>query len=375
MKDVSHAGIPYQMCTKTVMDTTDPDITFDENGISNHYYEYQALAQRVLVPLSVRENHLQQIVHAIKESGKDNEYDCVLGLSGGVDSSYMAYLASKLGLRPLTIHFDNGWNSELAVKNIEHIVKKLNLGLETYVIDWQEFKDIQIAFLKASVPNVEVPTDHAIKASLFRIASERKIKYILSGSNVVTEGILPSSWGHQADDLKSLRAIHNAYGKVKLKTFPELSIGRYAYYLYVKKIKSIRLLNYIDYNKAAAVQTLQQELGWRYYGGKHYESVFTQFFQAHYLPTKFNIDKRKAHLSTLICSGQTTREEALEELKNPLYDPNVLKEHLTYVIKKLGLSQSEWNEIMNASPRTHREFPSSEKMIQVLTGIKNKLPF
>jgi N-acetyl sugar amidotransferase len=364
---------PYQMCTKTVMDTTDPDISFDERGISNHYYDYQRLADRVLLPPAQRDVAFNKIVETIKKDGNRKEYDCVLGLSGGVDSSYMAYLAKKVGLRPLTIHFDNGWNSELAVKNIENIVKKLNFGLETYVINWEEFKDIQIAFLKASVPNVEVPTDHAIKAALFKIASERKIKYILSGSNIVTEGILPAAWGHQADDLKSLKSIHKKYGKVKLETFPQLSIAKYAYYLNVKKITSIRLLNYIDYNKADAIQVLEKELGWKYYGGKHYESVFTQFFQAHYLPVKFNIDKRKAHLSTLICSGQITREKALEELNTPLYDPKILEEHTVYVTKKFGFSRAEWDAILKDQPRTHEDFPSNEKLIKFLTNLKQKI--
>jgi N-acetyl sugar amidotransferase len=363
---------PYQICTKTVMDTTDPSITFNENGVSNHYYEYQALANRVLLPSPAREETFNKLVNQMKEAGKGKEYDCVLGLSGGVDSSYMAYLASKVGLRPLTIHFDNGWNSELAVKNIENIVKKLNLGLETYVIDWEEFKDIQISFLKASVPNVEVPTDHAIKAALFKIASDRGIKYILSGSNVVTEGILPHSWGHQADDLTSLKAIHKKFGKVRLNTFPQLSIAKYAYYLYVKRITSVRLLNYIDYKKSDAVNVLEQELGWKYYGGKHYESVFTQFFQAYYLPAKFNIDKRRAHLSTLICSGQTTREEALKELEAPLYNPTLLQEHVEYVTKKFGLTRQEWDEIMAAEPRTHKDFPSNDELIGTLVKIKNR---
>lgn len=332
------------------MDTSDPDITFDEQGISNHYYEYQSLASRLLLPPEEREKELAKILDSIKTSGKGSEYDCVLGLSGGVDSSYMAYLAVSWGLRPLVIHFDNGWNSELAVGNIESIVKKLNLELETFVIDWEEFKDIQIAFLKASVPNVEVPTDHAIKASLFKIASERGIKFVLSGSNVVTEGILPKAWGHQADDLRSLRAIHKRFGKKRLANFPQLGILKYAYYYYGKGIRTVRLLNYIDYNKKKAVETLEKELGWRNYGGKHYESVFTQFFQAYYLPTKFNIDKRRAHLSTLICSGQITRDEALEELRKPLYTPDLLEEHRTYVLKKLGFSAAEWEAIMRTPP-------------------------
>jgi N-acetyl sugar amidotransferase len=355
------------------MDTTDPDIKFDENGVSNHYYEYHALAKRLLLPPRERQEALEKIVQQIKNAGKNKEYDCLLGLSGGVDSSFMAYLAARLGLRPLAIHFDNGWNSEFAVKNIEGIVKKLNFDLETYVIDWEEFKDIQVAFLKASVPNVEVPTDHAIKASLFKIASRRGINYILSGSNVVTEGILPRSWGHQADDLKSLKAIHRRFGKIRLKSFPQLSIGKYAYYTLLKRIKSIRILDYIDYNKTKAIQTLEAELGWKYYGGKHYESVFTQFFQAYYLPEKFNIDKRKAHLSTLICSGQTTRSEALEELNKELYPQAILHEHLTYVLKKLSLTEGDWKEIMDAPLHTHNDFPSNENLIKTLISIKNKL--
>ncbi len=363
----------YKQCTKTVMDTTDPDITFDEDGVSNHYYEYFELARRNLLASPAREQKLEEILDAIKQSGKGRDYDCILGLSGGVDSSYMAYLAAQFKLRPLVIHFDNGWNSELAVKNIENIVKKLNFDLETYVIDWEEFRDIQVAFLKASVPNVEVPTDHAIKASLYRIASQRNIKYILSGSNVVTEGILPASWGHQADDLRSLRAIHNRYGKIRLRSFPQLSIARYAYYTFVRKIRSFRILDYVDYSKAEAIRVLERELGWRYYGGKHYESVFTQFFQAYYLPVKFNIDKRKAHLSTLICSGQYSREEALNDLQQDLYSPELLKEHLLYVLKKLGLSESEWQKIMEAPARTHRDFPSNEKLIRTLVAVKKRI--
>lgn len=363
----------FKRCAKTVMDTTDPDITFDADGISNHYYEYHELAKKVLLPSPEREQKLEQILHEIKASGTGHEYDCILGLSGGVDSSYMAYLAAKFGLRPLVIHFDNGWNSELAVKNIENIVKKLNFDLETFVIDWEEFRDIQVAFLKASVPNVEVPTDHAIKASLYKIANERNIKYILSGSNVVTEGILPDSWGHQADDLRSLRAIHARYGKLRLKSFPQLSIGKYAYYTFVRNIRSFRILDYVDYNKAAAIDVLEQELGWRYYGGKHYESVFTQFFQAYYLPVKFGIDKRKAHLSTLICSGQYSREEALKDLERDLYPVGLLQDHLTYVLKKLQLSEKEWEEIMQAPLRSHRDFPSNEKLIRRLVTLKKKM--
>lgn len=352
----------YRICSKTIMDTTDEEITFDVNGISNHYYEYLEKANKLLLPAKEREIKLQSVIETIKKSGLGKEYDCLIGLSGGVDSSYLAYIAKKYGLRPLAVHFDNGWNSELAVKNIENIVKKLNIDYETYVIDWEEFKDIQRSFFYASVANVEVPTDHAIFAVMNKMASERGIKYILSGSNVVTEAILPNSWGYDASDLVHLKGIHSKYGKLKLKSFPQLSFTKFLYITQIKKVTNIRLLNLLNYNKSEAMEVLKQELNWVYYGGKHYESTFTKFFQAFYLPTKFGIDKRKAHLSTLICSGQITREQALEEIKEPLYDEKSLIQDKEYVLKKLDFSENEWEQIMNSPIKTYKDYPNNEKL-------------
>ncbi len=363
----------YQMCTKTVMDTTDTEISFDANGICNHYHEFNRLAPMYLYNGAKSDLALEKLVEDMRKAGKKSDYDCICGISGGVDSSYVAYLSKNLGLRVLTVHLDNGWNSELAVKNIENIVKKLNFDYQTWVVDWEEFKDLQISFLKASVANAEIPTDHAFLAAIYRLCAQYKIKYILSGSNFATEGILPNSWGYNAKDVKHLKAIHNQFGKVPFKTYPLLGFNREFYYTYTKGIKMARLLNYVPYVKADAMKIIEKELDWTYYGGKHHESVFTRFFQAHILPTKFNIDKRKAHLSTLICSGQTTREIALEELKQPLYAPDKLREDTEYVIKKLGMTSEEFDAIMKAPVKSYRDYPNDEKRLKFIYKVYNKL--
>ena len=355
------------------MDTTDTEISFNQEGYCNHCIEYFELLPHYVFDGEVAKSKLDVLVNTIKESGKGNEYDCLIGVSGGVDSSYVAYQAKKLGLRALTVHFDNGWNSELAVKNIENIIKRLEFDYQTYVVDWEEFKDLQISFLKASVANAEIPSDHAFLAALYSIASKYKIKYLLSGSNFVTEGILPNSWGYNAKDLKHLKAIHRKFGKHKLKTYPTLGFNKEFYYTYLKKIKMIRLLNYVPYNKSEAMKTIEKELGWVYYGGKHYESVFTRFFQAYILPVKFNIDKRRAHWSTLICSGQATREEALEELKKETYPAEMLKSDKEYVIKKLGLTNEEFEEIMNSPVKSYKDYPNDEKRLKAIYKIYYKL--
>jgi len=363
----------YQMCTKTVMDTTDTEITFDEHGISNHYHEFMRLAPSQLYHGKASDEDLEKLVAAMRKAGKNSDYDCICGISGGVDSSYVAYLSKTLGLRVLTVHFDNGWNSELAVKNIENIVKKLNFDYQTWVVDWEEFKDLQISFLKASVANAEIPTDHAFLAAIYRLCAKYNIKYILSGSNFATEGILPKSWGYNAKDVKHLKAIHDRFGKVPFKTYPLLGFNREFYYTYVKGIKMARLLNYVPYIKVDAMKVIEKELGWVYYGGKHHESVFTRFFQNHILPVKFNIDKRKAHLSTLICSGQTTREQALKELELPLYDPIKLNEDKEYVIKKFGMTPQEFEDIMHAPVKSYRDYPNDEKRLKFIYSVYYKI--
>ncbi len=365
----------YQQCALSVMDTiADPDIRFDEKGISNYYYDYKkAENERVFTGDAGREK-LEAIVQKIKDAGKNEQYDCIMGLSGGVDSTYVAYIAKQLGLRPLAVHFDNGWNSELSVMNIENIVNKLGLDLFTFVINWEEFKDLQLSYLKASVVDIEAITDHAIFATLYRLAGEKNIKYILSGTNVQTENTLPKSWIFSKSDHINIQSIHKAYGTVPLKTFPFMDAKVKRYYQAVKGVQSISVLDYHLYNKKAAKDLIQQELGWRDYGGKHYESIWTRFYQGYILPTKFKIDKRKAHLSDLIFSGQIYKAEALAELEKPMYDEVQQKTDFEFVLKKLGLSAEEFESIMKLPPRSHYDF-DYEKPIDVRYPILRPFKF
>ncbi|TRX50250.1 N-acetyl sugar amidotransferase [Fulvivirga sp. M361] len=346
------------MCSKTIMDTTDPNIDFDEKGVSNHYYQYELAASQNLLPEPRRSQELERLVSVIKKNGKGKKYDCLIGLSGGVDSSYVAWLVHDLGLRPLAVHLDNGWNTELAVHNVHEIVSRLNFRLHTLVVNWEEFKDIQLAYLKASVVDIEVVSDHAIFATMYKLAKERNIPYIISGTNIVTEEIMPSSWLYHKMDYANLKDIHRQFGTTKLKTYPTFNFRKYVYYSAVFGLVPISILNYTDYIKSEAKKTIISELDWRDYGGKHYESLFTKFYQAYILPQKFGIDKRKAHLSTLICSGQMTRAEALDELKKPLYDQQQLEEDKEYVLKKFELSEVEFEDIMKTPPRPHSDFKS-----------------
>jgi N-acetyl sugar amidotransferase len=339
----------------------DPDISFDENGVSNYVHDYKRAAIQGIFEGEQGKNKVNQLVSIIKSDGKGKPYDCLIGLSGGVDSTYVAYLVNQLGLRPLAVHLDNGWNSELAVKNIESIVRKLGIDLFTLVVDWEEFRDIQLSYLKASVVDIEVVSDHAIFATMYKLARQHNIGYIISGTNIVTEHIMPPSWLYQKMDFANLKSIHDRYGKVKLKTYPYMDFKRYVYYSAVLRLTPVSILNYVPYNKAEVKRLITEELEWRDYGGKHYESLFTKFYQAHILPEKFKIDKRKAHLSTLICSGQITKASAQVELEKPIYDSNELKRDTEYVLKKLGLMQAEFDNIMAADPRPHSDFASDAR--------------
>jgi len=344
------------------MDTSDPDISFDQDGICNHCHRYDSeVKPRLLSPEEGRKK-LSETVSRIKMEGRNKEYDCILGLSGGIDSAFVAYKSKELGLRPLVLHFDNGWNSEVSVKNIEQIVKRLDFDLETHVMDWEEFKDIQRSFFKASVLDIELITDNAFNAALYQIANKRKINYILNGFNYATESILPKAWYHFKMDARNIRAIHKKYGSMPIKNLPMFGVMTYAYNRIFKNIQSIYPLNYINYNKNSAMEILSREIGWKYYGGKHCESVFTYFYQAYIPPHKFNIDKRKAHLSSLILSGQMGREEALKIIQNEPYPSKAAEAHKEYVAKKLGFQIDEFNRIMDMPPKSHNDF-ASEKYI------------
>lgn len=353
----------YRQCVLTVMDNiADDDIRFDEQGVCNYYYDYKKAEAEGVFKGAEGDAKLEEFVNRIKKDGKGSQYDCLIGLSGGVDSTYVAWLVKSKGLRPLAVHLDNGWNSELAVKNIENIISKLGIDLYTLVVNWQEFKDIQLSYLKASVVDIEIVSDHAIFATMYKLAKEKNISYIISGTNIVTEHIMPPSWLYKKMDFANLKDIHDQFGTVKLKTYPYFDFKKYVYYSSILKLYPVSILNYVPYNKKAIKEFITKELDWRDYGGKHYESIFTKFYQAYILPEKFKIDKRKAHLSTLICAGQMTRDEALKELEKPLYDPEELKADKEYVLKKLGLSPVEFEKIMKAPVRRHEEFKSDTRL-------------
>ncbi len=361
----------YRICTRCIMDSSDKFIVFDESGVCNHCHKFDNVLKKNWFPNEQGRLKLEVLAQKIKKDGKGKEFDSVMGLSGGVDSSYVAYQAKKLGLRPLAIHVDCGWNSELAVKNIENIVNKLGFELYTHVVDWAEMRDLQSAFLEAGVPNLDIPQDHAIASSVFKMARKHGIRYLLSGSNFATEGILPSSWGYTHLDTYHVKSIHKQFGKLKLKRYPFLPSTLYYWYIRLNFIKRVAFLNYLPYNKNEAIKTLSSELGWRSYGSKHCESLFTAFFQTYYLPHKFGFDKRRAHLSSLIVSDQMTREEALKIMKESVSDEKVEEEKI-YFAKKLGYTLDDFEAIMRREPKDHFDYPYS-RFKRNLNQFKNRL--
>lgn len=363
----------YQICNRCIMDTTDPNIVIDEKGNCNHCADALQRAKTMWFPNDEGEKRLESITKEIKKSQKNKEYDCIIGLSGGVDSSYLAYKVVKLGLRPLVVHVDCGWNSEMAVKNVENIVKKLGLDLHTHVVNWQEMKDLQLAYFKANVANQDVPQDHAIFAALYSYAVKNNIEYVFSGSNFATECILPKAWGYNALDFKSLKAIHKKFGTKRLKSYPHVTfLKRYFYFTFVRKMKIVKALNMISYNKNKAIEIMQRELDWQYYGGKHHESRFTKFFQAYYLPHKFGYDKRRAHLSSLIVSGQTTRDSALAEMEQEIYLNGTHIEDMEYVAKKLGITLAEFGKIFEMPNKSYKDYPNNEWLFSLGFKIRDK---
>jgi N-acetyl sugar amidotransferase len=355
---------PKRTCVRCIMDTSDPDIVFDAAGVCNHCHRYARIAAKRLIPLAERPARLDALVDTIKAEGRGRPYDCIIGVSGGVDSTYVAYLTHELGLRPLAVHFDNGWNSELAVGNIERTLKALHIDLDTYVIDWPEFRDLQLSFLHASTPDGEVPTDHAIVALLYRAAARHGLKHILIGVNVNSEAILPLKWGYGYSDYRYIKAVHDRFGSLPLKTYPRYSLTGLFGYMFVRRIELVPVLDFIDYRKEAAMERIRDQLGWIYYGGKHYESIYTRFYQAYVLPRKFGIDKRRAHYSNLVMSGQIDRDQAIAWMQEPVYPEQGLAEDRTYVVKKLGLTETQFDELMALPARTFLDYPNSYARIE-----------
>ncbi|MCG6533286.1 MAG: N-acetyl sugar amidotransferase [Syntrophales bacterium LBB04] len=357
------------------MDTTDPNITFDANGECCYCKIYDQRVKNEVFRGSEGAMRLAQIVEIIKKGGEGKTYDCLIGVSGGVDSTTVVLQLKKLGLRPLALHLDNGWDSELAVDNIKNTLAKLDIDLYTYVLDWDEFRDLQLAFLKASVPNAEIPTDHAIVAINFQMAMKHRIKYIVNGGNVSTESFVPVAWAYDARDQRHLKAIHKQFGTVPLRTFPTMGIPGYLYAVLIKGIRWFTLLNYIYYQKTDALKVLQEELGWRPYGGKHYESVYTRFYQGYILKQKFGFDKKRAHLANLVLSGDISRKKALAEVQEEDYiGTDIYFEDREFTVKKFGLSEAQFEEIMSLPVKTHYDYPNNswalEKMPKVFAFFK-----
>ena len=342
------------------------DIVFNQEGVCNYCFEYEEKFKVRVVADIDREKTLFELKQNIIHSSKDKDYDCIIGVSGGVDSTYTAFKVKEMGLNPLAVHLDNGWNSELATHNIQKILETLNIDLYTHVIDWNEFKNLQLSFLKCSTPDGEIPTDHAISAILYKIASKYKIKYIISGNNFTTEGIMPLKWAYGHIDWKYIKSVHKIFGSSKISTFPRLSIWKLFWYIVFKRIKLVSILNYIDYDKKEAMSIIEKKLGWEYYGGKHYESNYTKFYQGHILPQKFKIDKRKLHLSALILSNQITRDEAIEDLQNPIYPAGQLERDEDYFRKKFNLSSQDYEKILNEKPKTFKHYPNNYKLLSIL---------
>lgn len=355
----------YQICTNCVMDTTDSKISFDEHGICDHCNDFYTNVQPNWHTDERGREVLEKTIADIKTKRKGKEFDCILGMSGGVDSSYLLHMTVKeFGLRPLVFHVDGGWNSELAVNNIEVMIDKLGLDLFTEVINWEEMRDFQLAFFKAGVPHIDIPQDHAFIATLYNFANKHKIKHILNGGNISTECVRnPMEWLYYGTDMAQLKDIHSQFGTVPLKSYPLSPILRHKFYLrYIKGIKVVKPLNYMPYIKEEAVKILTDTYGWKEYPQKHFESRFTKFYEAYWLPEKFGYDTRKVQYSSLILTGQMTRDKAIEKLKVPAYNPETIEDEFKYIATKLRISEEELKSYFNAPNKTYKDYKNRENL-------------
>jgi N-acetyl sugar amidotransferase len=366
---------PYQICTQCVMDTSDSKIRFDTGGVCDHCITFRDEILPHWHTDARGERELRAMVERIKASGQGKDFDCIIGMSGGIDSSYLTYIATEFGLRPLVFHVDAGWNSQEAVNNIEKLVDKLGLDLYTEVIDWEEMRDLQLAFFKSGVPHIDTPQDHAFFATMYKFAQEHGIKYILTGANLSTECIRnPVEWMYYQSDSIQLKDIHRRFGSRPLINFPTTSILRHKVWLpYVKGIRVVRPLNLVPYDKAAAVKLLVEKFGWLPYPQKHFESRFTRFYEGYWLPKKFGYDTRRVQFSSLIVTGQMTRDEALEKLKTPALDDATVRQEFEYVANKLGITTAELQGYLNAPKKTYRDYRSQEAYYNVGARIMKAL--
>ncbi len=361
----------YQVCSNCVMDTTDSLIQFDDRGYCDHCNNYYENIIPNWHPDEIGAEKLHEIVEQIKKEGEGKKFDCIIGISGGVDSSYLLYYAKeKLGLRPLAFAVDTGWNTKIAEENIRNIVNGLGLDLYTETVNWDEMKDLQLAYFKSQVPYQDTPQDHVIFAALYNYAVRNGIKYVLTGGNYSTECVRePNEWVYM-NDLLQIKDIHKRFGTIPLKTLPLCSMFKYRiYYRYFKGMKVVKPLDLIPYKKKDVINELKERFGWQPYANKHFESIFTRFYEGYWLIKKFGYDKRRAHFSSLILTGQMTRVEALEILKQPPYDESEALKDLEYIANKLDMTKEEFIELMNGENKTYRDYKNSAGLIKIAAKV------
>jgi len=359
----------YQLCTKTVMDTSVPGISFDQDGVSNHFHDFHNTVKPNWHPDEEGRRLLLARVEQIKQEGKGKDFDCILGLSGGVDSSYMLHVMVKeYGLRPLVFHVDGGWNSELAVHNIHVLVEKLGLDLYTEVINWQEMRDFQLAWFKSGVPHLDIPQDHAFVAVLYQFAEKYGIKTILNGGNISTECvIMPFQYYYWGTDMTQIRDVIKRFGTIPMRTYPFSSVYRHKLYLrYLKGVKTFKPLNFMPYTKELAVDLLEKEYGWKPYPQKHFESAFTRFYEGYWLPTRFGFDVRRCQYSSLVLTGQMSREEALQRLEAPPYNPETIHQDFEYIATKLRISPDELRGYHEMPKKFYWDYKNQQKVLGMI---------
>jgi N-acetyl sugar amidotransferase len=358
----------YQVCTNCVMDTTDSQIVFDAQGVCDHCRDFYTNIRSNWHTDDRGRAELMRMVARIKKEGEGRDFDCIIGMSGGIDSSYLTYIAKEqLGLRPLVFHVDAGWNSQVAVNNIERLIDALGLDLFTTVIDWEEMRDLQLAYFRSGVPHIDTPQDHAFFATMYEFAEQHKVRYILTGANYSTECIRnPIEWMYYQSDSTQLRDIHRRFGTRPLTTFPVTSILKHKVWLrYVRRIQVVRPLNFVPYLKIDAMRLLEERFGWQPYPQKHFESRFTRFYESYWLPKKFGYDTRKVQFSSLIVTNQMTRDEALAQLTKPAYDEATIHHDLEFVATKLRITVADLEGFMAAPNRTFRDYRSQKDIYRI----------